>query len=193
MKYLVYIRPSQELIKKLTDFRSQFRESLIEQPTNSSHVTIMTSRFKEQEQDNIQYELQQINYSPFDLTISGFDYFNEDKFVLRIDSKKLKELHEETIESLRKYIDRSNLTRIHPNFKTDDDRISVYKKYGSPYYGQFFNPHLTAGKMKSDRIEDYKKSLEGLIGYKWKAKEFLLSRKEEGWKLVETYPLDHSE
>ena len=104
-------------------------------------------------------------------------------------SAELQQLHKEVINISRQFIYWKETPSL-SGFPVPQDveRKAAYQRYGSPYFGQFYNPHLSLGEVKPGLEELLWKP--SFLGYEWLVKEFYLLKKDGTWKEVRRFTLE---
>ncbi len=216
MKYLVYLRPPETLSHLLHSFRESIQDYLLEGPGVGDHCPLMVNRFQEKDEDPLIRSLAGIAQAqePFSLTLEKLALFKEtDKktkeikrtlVVLPHPSDILQQLHQEVIDISRHFIYWKEMPSFrqfpflqHPERKEVIARKEAHQRYGSPYFGQFYNPHLSIGEVKPELDGSKLEALVGgsrklpFLGYEWRVQEFYLVKKNGGeWKEVRRFELE---
>lgn len=177
MKYLVHLSPPKDISEKVLALKNEL--GLVE--SNAPHVTLCAFRSKEENEADIVRALELIVFEPFSVKLDGFDRFDEDSLVVRLEKERgIVGLHYCVIEKVKPFIDWSE-TKMYAG--SDDSRRSVANVYGSAYVAQFYNPHVTIGH-GGCAIP----SVNGLCGLSFDACSFLLSKKQDGvWRAVKEF------
>lgn len=202
MKYLVHLKPPQEIVDRIDQIRLFNQESVRKISTNVDHLTLMTLYSKARGTDNeeeIVNELEHIVQEPF--FISGFlkptqkniHYQRNKRLILTLDSEerwKLKNLHQQIIKKLKKYINWKEVSKLAPQFH-DTPREEVYREFGSPYYAEFFNSHITVGEVTDGKSLSSKEVEPIMIANPfWHVGEMWLHKKRAGgWESVRRFIL----
>lgn len=185
MKYLVHTCPPKEIVKKIEDYRAKFDSAQIKNPSNAYHTTLMVARFDTANEDAIITDLESICQPPFKVSASNLEFFDENTLVLRLQSPELKQLHMRVIESLKRYIDWTN-TKLYTG---EAEREKVCKEYGSQFYAQFYNPHITIAEANSDAFKKEQHNYSFFAGDVFDAEKFYLSKKDKKWEIVQEFKL----
>lgn len=188
MKYLVHLRPPQPIIESVEAYRKKIQPSIASVSDNILHCTLMLARFHEGDEKTLIRTLDTVSGSPLSLEIGGFDLFERDSLVARIQPRKaLAQVHLQVIEKLRGYIQWDEIGELLPEFEHDSERRRVYETYGSPFYAQFYQPHISLAHVKPDfsiPISSF------LTGQTFEVSEFYLSKKKEGsWQTLHSFHL----
>lgn len=189
MKYLVHIRPDYQFTYAIDLWRRCVQEYVTKTSSNVPHCTLMTGRFKESDEAIIVQQLKSIQRKSFAGVIREFDVFEEDAkstLVAKVSSPEVHVLHQDIIEQLHLYIDWSETPQQDVG---DEKRKAAYEKYSSPFYAEFFNPHISIAEIKNDA--DKKKIIAALpkTVYGWFVSGFYLSKKKNDWVIVEKFEL----
>ncbi len=222
MKYLVYLRPPETLSHLLHSFRERIQDYLLDTPGSGDHCTLMTNRFQERDEEPLVRSLVGIAQAqaPFSLTLEKLAFFEETNrktretpetkktqktlVVLPRYSEALQQLHQEVIDISRHFIywEATSSFRSLPPLPPSEQselvaRRETHNRYGSPYFGQFYNPHLSIGEVKPELDGSKLEALVGVprklpfLGYEWQVQEFYLARKDGGkWREVRRFELE---
>lgn len=193
LKYLVYLRPPQELSDELGLYRVGIKEHITHIPSAGDHCTLMTGRFDEKDEKKIIDDLQDIVTQPFLVSLENLEMFGNNPLVARLKtSVALMQLHLAVIENLCHYL---NWPAILPLDKNDStlntpERKKVYERYGAPVFGQFYNPHITIADINPTlQQEEIPKAT--FLNYSWHVKDWYLLKKENGiWKMLRRFRLE---
>ena len=186
MKYLVHLCPPSEVADKVLSYRERISNYITAVSKNVLHCTLMTFPADPKHEGDIISALEGLQPRSFPVGIKSLDLFDENSVVLRLQSEGLYSLHQKVIDALRGFVDRSQ-TSLPPGYETDPERVSIYNEYGSPYYAQFYNPHISVAQVLPpipELDQNFFKDVD------WKVTELYLSRKEKEWKIVKTFPLE---
>lgn len=202
MKYLVHIKPPKKIVDRIDQIRFFNQGSVKRVSINVDHLTLMTLYSKERGTDNeegIIRELERIVQEPF--FISGFlvptqknvPYQKNPRLILTLNSNdkwRLRGLHKQIIKNLKKFINWKEVSKLHPQYQ-DTEREEVYKEFGSPFYADFYTPHLTIGEVTDGKALSSKKLKPIMISDPfWYVNEmWLYKKKASGWESVKRFIL----
>ncbi|MDO8656714.1 MAG: 2'-5' RNA ligase family protein [Nanoarchaeota archaeon] len=194
MKYLIYFEPPPKIsgpIEKYREVNSSFFVS-----KGNLHGTLMAARFLPEKEKEIIGALESIIFTPFDISVGTTTLFDKREgrksLVVQIEpSVALHSLHLQIIEKSREYMSRKDMPLLEEwgEFSSDLKRRAVYERYGSPFFAEFYSPHISLGEVvpsfpilemnppflpESDRVTS-----------------FYLARKEKEWKVIHEYQANH--
>jgi hypothetical protein len=186
MRYRIDIKPPQELAQELEDYLESIGPDVIRPLMLSPHCTIMGLHAHHEDEAGIIAAVRDIaaNMAPFMLTTGGFDLFSDNGgrkniFVLKLSGPGFQNLHKEVIEALREFIDWGD-------YREGDRQDAIWRKYGSSFYGEKFNPHVSMAKVKAERV----RVGEELAGREWPVASIGVARREDdGWKTIIEFSL----
>lgn len=187
MKYLVHLRPPQPIIEYVETYRRSIQPNIASVSSNALHCTLMSARFHESDEPVLVQALETVLTSPFSLEMGGLDRFEKDSLVTRIQPHDLlMRLHLDVIEKLRPFIKWDEMRKLPSEFQGDAERERIYQTYGSPFYAQFYQPHISLCHVKSDFTLP---ASSPLTRQTFQASELWLSKKkEENWETVRCFP-----
>jgi 2'-5' RNA ligase len=185
MKYLVHLRPSNEFSGLVHEYRYEFAGCLTKVSKNVLHTTLMTVYLNPADEEKVIRILEGLTWEAFDAEAENLDMFDESSLAIRIKrTYDLMALHNQVIESLRKCINWAET----PRFSADDNRKAIYERFGSPYYAEFYNPHLTIAQVNPAILSDSSFDPAYFRGKGWKVSEFYLSRREpDRWETIRKF------
>lgn len=159
------------------------------------HITLMRLYARENHEPQLVDALKGISSrcSPFEVSTAGFDTFSDtpnapqDILVLRVQkSHALARLHERLINTLSPFIDRSETTAYVLN---DPNQRHACERYGSPFYGTSYAPHITLARIDPTDIV----VPAAIATHTWTAQDMRLSKKiGEHWVAVRRFPFTGS-
>jgi len=192
MKYLVHLRPPIAFSNRVDVFRERIIGYITGIPGQILHCTLMAPYAKKEDEEEILWGLDNIRGEPFDIETGRMELFDKSSLVIRMkEHPGLIDLHQKVIDSLNGFVDHDETPGLDRAYADDEQRVAVYNQYGSPYYGEFFNPHMTIAAVNPLIIRPGLFD-EGLFaGRRWIVDSFYISRKEGGgWKTVRRFLLD---
>lgn len=191
MKYLVHLRPSREFSDLVQSYRVMFSSHITKISKNVLHTTLMTIYMNLNDEEKVIHTLEGLTLSKFNVEMENLDLFDENSLVARLrKNHDLTGVHIKVIDALKKYINREE----NPEFHGDKNRRATYEEYGSPYYAEFYNPHLTIAHVNPEIFGYISFNPDYFKGKGWLVSEFYLSKKEsDGWKTVRKLSLKQVE
>lgn len=164
MKYLIYIQAPWDKISVLLALRARYN---LASTGNVFHCTLMSGRFREQDESSIADFLNRVAQSqnPFETQFGEFDLFDEDSLAIRVqDTPELRTLHTAVVESIGKY--------------------DEAKERHALYYREHYAPHITIGHGPKIIPEE-----NPLKDRKWRVTRFCIAKKDSSWKHVREFSL----
>ncbi|MBI2125193.1 2'-5' RNA ligase family protein [Candidatus Woesearchaeota archaeon] len=184
MKYLVHLCPPTDFSERVLAYRDRIKDYIASVSKNALHCTLMTFPGAEDREADIVSALEDNIQTPFQVSIQSLDLFDESSLVLKLQkSPEISQLHQNVIAALRGFVDRSQ-TFLPPGDENDPERVKLFATYGSPFYAQFYNPHLSIAQVRAippDLDLGFFQNLD------WKVTEMYLSKKEKEWKTVKVF------
>lgn len=194
MKYLIHLRPSEDLKDKLLSYREDIKEDVTSVSSNVLHTTLM--RVYSSQEKELVSRLERFSYDAFEACASGLETisdYDSNILVLTLEKKpSIELLHWRVIESLRDLIDHEEATKTSKAYQAmlemdDVGRMYVYKDYGSPFYAEFYNPHITIARVK----QGFEFDKELFKEETWEVDSYYLSRKKDDvWEDLEEFRLE---
>lgn len=191
MKYLVYLKTPKKLQEKVEFYREPIAEQIKKVSSTGIHCTLMVSQFDQDKEEKMVDVLEGIVKSTFTASLVGsVEDFGRGTLVAPLfETDPLRRLHYQVIRRLKPFIDREKVFPLSKQFSYDKDRISAYKRYGSPFFAQFYNPHLTICQVDREKLVSVPQT-RLFQNYSWEVGKFYLSKKtEEGWEEVREFLL----
>ena len=155
-----------EFNKRVWDFKKKHIVSIKKEneiTTLPLHITLMRGEFDDNE-DILIKELGSINFNPFDIGLGELRLFEENSLVSLVLSDKIISIH-------RKVLDR-------------------LKRYGTPdssFYKGEYTSHITLFKIINPSYF-HEIDRDSFSGDSLRISEFRLSRKEDYWKQINSFP-----
>ena len=191
MKYLIHLKPNDELSEKISEYRGQIKEFVTKIPENALHCTIMRVYSNKENQEGIINKLSGIHQEEFKVLAGELDLFDESSLAIKLrKSRELSSLHQKVIKAMETFIDWDETPEIIPAYRRNKKRAKIYASYGSPYYSIFYNPHIAIAHVRQEIIESPDFDKKFFSRSEWHIEEFYLSKKEgEIWKSIRRFPL----
>lgn len=174
--YLAYIPLPEGLRDILDEYAKDVKDELgmLSIPRLTPHTTLMRMNCEAAEEDAIVERLEEIDHERVGLKPNGLEKFSQSALVLTMEqTEELQVLHREVAEAFAERMARPN-QRVKPEYQ---DRVETIQRYGSPFFGEHYEPHMTIG-YTGNSLDDV--DLPGLPPVSFEASEFVLSKKEEG-------------
>jgi 2'-5' RNA ligase len=153
LKYLFYFHPNENLRSLILE-----QEHII-LPSSGLHSTLCVFNMGVENEDELIYDVSQIDFTPFEIETLNFDDFDGDSLVLKLSrSEELFKLHKDIL----------NVARIYSN-----ERFHMIARQ---YFEDKYNPHLTISKSSSD----FDRTSRSLIGKRDIVTGYSLARKVDG-------------
>ncbi len=185
MKYLVHIRPPKEVSDLIFRYRKSLAGYLKRVSRSGPHITLMTIYASIKREKEIVKSLEELSWQEFYVKTDDLELFkvgDENSLFLRLKKNPvLTGLHLKVIEALKGYIKWGET----PDFTEEESRSKVYSTYGSPYYAEFYNPHISIGLVRPEIINDSRFDASHFRSNRWTIAEFYLSsNKSHEWETV---------
>ncbi len=172
-KLVVHIEPSSELESRLKAVQDEIAPQ-VKSLQDPLHLTLYCSRFTDERA--IVSALKNIQQAPFALATDEFDHFDDDVFVIRVNSVGARALHSQVIEALRPYLNRAEISApIQPAGFEENVR-----RYGTPYVGKLYTPHITLATAVNDVRRPPFIVWPPIEMHQWTADKFVLSKSVNG-------------
>ena len=188
MKYVFHLIPPQELCSALDSFNKRLGAVIIK-PTKLYHCTLMTARLAPSSESAVAKTLETIAFPPFKIktgSLEMFGDFGENTLALRLEpNAALAKLHYQIINAIAPHIVWEETPKLSPEFEGDAVRKQVYTKYGSQFYAQFYNPHISLGIVQAEALAGIDKAV--LSGKTAMIEQFYFSRKQKDWKMLRQF------
>ena len=185
MKYLVHAKPPKEISDCIAMYRAEFATYVTKISKNDSHTTLMAIQVMPSNEKKVVTALDELDWNEFETESENLDLFDETSLVIRL--KKTNDLmgfHRMIIEALKGYIHWDET----PKFDGDESKRKTYEVYGSPFYADFYNPHITVAHVNPEILRDKNFDRNYFKGRGWRVFEFYLSRREaDSWKTVRKF------
>lgn len=198
MKYLLSLQPPNSIHSALTACRASFGSRVREVSRNNSHVSLMVLRSDVKNEDAMLRTLCAggARFSKFRVFLG--DLFpidvggSREGIAVRAHGEYLASLHEYVTDSLSGFIDKESTLSLPSQFSDDSNRRRVHAVYGSPFYREFYSPHLSVARLHSLaglKLDDHPNPL---MGFSWVESAIVVSRKESdgSWSLVDRLVFD---
>ena len=156
MKYLAYFKPSDEFLKIAQAYVESLGDNVSKNLIGSGHCTVMYAVLKEENESEIVRDFKIIAPAASRETkIKCLERFDEGSLVAKLDdtSGYLRRMHYSVIQTLSEFLDREylqNTNLIPEKYRSDKSRMIEYKKWGSIYAGEHYNPHITLCRLKNN-------------------------------------------
>ncbi len=186
MKYLVHLRPPADFRRDIEGFQRRLGGFLKNTPGPGLHCTLMSAYFRPEHEARILDSLAALRFSPFSAATGQLALFDDDCLVVRLKpTLPLQRLHEAVITALA---DLLNWAEIVP-YAGPPSRRRVFERFGSPYAAEYYNPHITVGKVDSAVLKDPAVFHEDLFaGRTLDFAETYVSKKADAWREVGRFP-----
>jgi len=190
MKYLVHLRPPENLTQSIVSYRSQFSQYVQEVSKNVLHLTVMVLRINPADEEKAISSLEAITTDELKIEPDELDLFDENTLVVKVKrTPELMTFHHNVIESLSPYINWDET----PTFNGDESRRHLYQRYASAYVAQFYQPHISIAQVNPNILNDKEFNPHFFKDRDFNVQEFYLSRREaDGWKTVRSFPLSQN-
>jgi 2'-5' RNA ligase len=191
MKYLVQFAPSLNLVDAIDAYRKTMGDPVGELPKSGLHCTVMFLHADQTKESTLVERLQNLDLKQIAVPASGIvttdmSVYDENALVLRLErTEELHDMHKRIADACRTLIDRSASPPLPAQFAADKLRRRAYDRYGSPYFGQFYSPHITIGTAQTDLAPDPR----ALSGQLCEIDHLLVSRKGKQWESIDLIPL----
>lgn len=191
MKYLAYLKIPKQLEERVGFYRELITPHITKIPSEGLHSTLMVGQFEADKEDEMINVLEGIVKSTFTASLVGKveDFGGGTLVAPLMKTDYLRKLHYQIIRRLGEFINRDEIFPLPAEFSDDEGRLSVYKRYGSPYFAQFYNPHITICHVDREKLSVLPQ-MQTLKDYSWQVEKFYLSKKTgDGWEEVREFPL----
>lgn len=184
MKYLVYFAPSEDFLIARDSLREIIRKDIISIPSSMPHCTVMCLYVQEEREAEVIQALEDVVVKPFSVNVEELAVFDADNtkyLVARLSRpRELYRLHIDVIQRLSRFFNDRELPKLSGDFS--DVQRFVHNRFGSPFYAQFYNPHVTVAEVKC------KPDIDRLVGLEWSVSDFCLAKRlPGGWQKLRNY------
>ena len=184
MKYLVHINPPGEFYEMLGKYGNQ-----LTLPRQRLYCALMETPLDARKEDLIvNIGLPSVKQQRFRVKSRGTRVADDSSLILDLEKgTELGCLHQKVIETLRPFIDWSEVRSLSGENKQDRKKKGVYEKYGSTHCAQFYEPRIVLAR---SCLATDEKTFEEFSGREWWVEEFFLSRKNRGLDRVGRFSLE---
>ena len=188
VRYVVSYKPSEEAEKKMSSLQKIFCE--MGRLTNMPplHCTIMAFDSSGLLEEEIKKSFLATEYCHPEATMAQLDTFYNSTLVVKVDkNKEMVKNHLLSLNAFERYISMdSDFTKNLGKMLMTPHQKNMYKKYGSPFFGELYNPHISLGKISINYNGLLNRYSEYLSGTALDPKCIQLSRKFSGrWTDIE--------
>lgn len=172
--YTVHFPLPDDLQERIDPWRKSLKKEMdvFSVPKLKPHVTLMRMTCDEKDEGALLEALKKIKSDNVKIEGTGLEKVSRSSVAIMIDKNEyLEALHFNIANILSEY--NANPTNHVP--MEYQDRFEEYKKYGSPFFGSYYTPHLTIGYTGGD----FPEHIELPFDVRWEAKEFRVSKKKK--------------
>lgn len=181
--YLAHIPLPEELEERLDDYTKTLKNdylNVLSVPRLTAHLTLMRMNCQADEEQHITDELNDISLEPVDLIPEAITKTSKSALALKMkDEDVLHDLHLAVAEAFAER-QANPANHVKPEYQ---DRIETIQRYGSPFFGDHYDPHMTIGYTGDDLHDDIDADLplpqDTGQSLTFTAKEIHLSKKEQ--------------
>lgn len=186
MRYLVHLRPPAEFQQAIEEFQRRLGGFIKKTPGAGLHCTLMSNYFLPEHEGRILDSLAALRFSPFSAATGQLALFDDDCLVVRLkNAPPLQGLHEAVITALADLLDWAEVVP----YAGPAPRRRVFERFGSPYAAEYYNPHITVGKVDPTVLKDPAVFHEDLFaGRTLRFAEMYVSKKAETWREAGRFP-----
>ena len=188
MKYLAYIKPSEEFLNKAGDYVQNLGDDVSKNLLDTGHCTVFYGQLAnvikgKKTAPKIIKGFKNIIPSPArDTRIEKLELFDKSSLVARLEDSAgyIRRIHFSLINTFREFLDRDildNLELIPQQYRENRDRVRVYQTWGSEYSGDLYAPHITLCRLKQVKEGILTNPFEGI---EWVTDEVYLAKRVEG-------------
>ncbi len=191
MKYLMHIRPPEELGKRLVSLRLAIKPYIMHMYRNVPHCTLFITYTDPSDESKLISSLEKVSCPPVSMGLGELDLFDGDNLVVRVEKNdELQKLHYRVIAAGMEHFDKEQRPPSPAKYEDDMERKIAHVTFGSPYFGKFYRPHITVSEVEPRSFKTIlEKHKEMLKGFSWEATEFWLSRKAEEWEIIKRFSM----
>lgn len=177
--YLAYVPLPDDLEDRLDQYTKDLKNDYLDVlsvPRLTAHVTLMRMNCEAAEEEPIVDGLTELEHTPVDITPAAVEKYSESALALTVEDDDLKTLHKKIAEVFAER-QANGPGRVKPEYQ---DRFETIKRYGSPFFGDYYTPHMTIGYTGETIEEDLPLPRELNHDIRFEADEIIVSRKEQG-------------
>lgn len=179
--YLAYVPLPEALDERLDEYAKQLKDKQLDVlsiPRLTPHVTLMRMNCEAAEEADIVDGLNDIEHEPVRFEPAAIKKFSKSALALKMkETEAIQGLHDEVADVFanRQVSPRRN---VKPEYQ---DRVETIQRLGSPFFGEYFNPHMTIG-YTGDSVDEDDLPLpsETDRDVSFETTEIVLSKKEQG-------------
>ena len=176
--YLAYVPLPDELEDRLDAYTKELKSNeldMLSVPRLRAHVTLMRMNCEAPEEQHLDEGLSDIDHESVSFKPKEVQKFSQSAVALKMEeSDAIQELHLAVADVFANKQARGN-QHVKPKHQ---DRVETIQKYGSPFFGEHFNPHMTIGYTGED-FEDLPLPRDLNESIQFEATELVLSKKEQ--------------
>jgi 2'-5' RNA ligase len=178
---VIYFEPSLEVEKAIIATRETIKDSIVRVSDKPIHGTLMATRISPYYERYFLDRLPLLRCDRFQVSLEDVALFDNDKLVVRVQKNSgLDQLHRSVFDAVKKFIPREEIKPLSEKYVDDPARVKVYEELGSPYCGEFYNPHLTIAQVDPLIMNTLQEeSLPGLSGLQFTVDKFSVYRVEK--------------
>jgi len=170
-----------------------------QQADEPPHMTFVVNNFSSAEAVDRYLEMIARRFNPFNVVVNGITHFPHEKsgtYMLHAvieKSHELQLLQEEIVADTSEFrqgsLLREYLEQNIPDYKYEDKELENIKKWGYPYVGENWEPHITIAILEPECCEKIKEIEETGFRYEFPLNEFTLFSYLRVWKPEKRYKL----
>jgi hypothetical protein len=173
--YLAYIALPDDLAEQYELYAKDVKKNLssFSIPRPDPKLTVMRMVCEDRHEEELRKGLAKIGSEPIPVTPLRLEKLSQTTVCIVVERNEL--LHRVHMKAADIFAGKqaNPTTRVPAEWQ---DRYESYRKYGSPFFGEHYNPHLTLGytshNVKSDELPDPE-------GLSFEAKRIVLAKKEQ--------------
>jgi 2'-5' RNA ligase len=181
--YLAYVPLPDDLEDRLDQYTKDLKNDYLDVlsvPRLTAHVTLMRMDCEAADEATITEGLEAIDHDPVEFTPVEAEKYSQSALALTMDDEDdIHALHKKIAEVFANK-QAQGPGRVKPK---NQDRYDTIQRLGSPYFGDYYTPHMTVG-YTGDDLDDLDDDLplprDINHDIRFEATEFVLSRKEQG-------------
>ena len=176
--YLAYVPLPDELEDRLDAYTKELKSNeldMLSVPRLRAHVTLMRMNCEAPDEQYLDDGLSKLEHEVLSFKPKEVKKFSQSAVALKMEeTDAIQELHLAVADVFANRQAQAN-QRVKPKYQ---DRVETIQKYGSPFFGEHFNPHMTIGYTGED-FEDLPLPRDLNESVQFEATELVLSKKEQ--------------
>jgi len=172
--YTVHFPLPNALQERIDPWRKSLKKEMdvFSVPKLKPHITLMRMTCDEADEKQLCEDLKKVGKDTINIVGTGLEKVSRSSVAIKIEkTKELQELHTAIADVMAEY----NAEKPQNVPIEYQDRFEEYKKYGSPFFGSYYKPHLTIGYTGGE----FPKDITLPFDVSWEAKDFSVSKKKK--------------